>query len=89
MNCGDEYLRPFIQFMVAFNISKYSIILLRKFRRGIESQHYLKTNYPNLNWGEYSHTEEFKKFMKDIDEDLGKAEVKLGYLYENCQLNMK
>lgn len=68
LDCGS-ILKVHEKLMLSYNVLKYYIILLRKFRSGL-GLNALNTRYPNLKWNEYSKTEEFKSMVAEVDNDL-------------------
>jgi len=89
MKSGGDMLRTHEKYMLAYNLQKYYIILLRKYRAGLASKQYLNDKFPGLKWSEYIMTPEFKKHVKDVEEDLGRAEVKFETYYDNCGYLLK
>ena len=69
--------------MLSYNTLKYYIVLLKKFKTHLNSNA-LSQLYPNMRWGEYEKTKEFKELVKEVDEDLNQNEVKFSQLYDNC-----
>lgn len=76
MKSGGDMLKTHEKYMLAYNIQKYYIILMRRHRAGLGSKNYLNEKYPGLQWNDYIVTPDFKKQIKDVEEDLGRAEVK-------------
>lgn len=70
--------------MLAYNLLKYYIVLLRNFRQFMCSQA-LKDKHPQLNWDDFWKTKEFKEICKETEEDLVKYETKFDSLYDQCE----
>jgi hypothetical protein len=62
---------------------KYYIILLREF---IDSLTPVKLDklYPNLAWGEFCKTNEFKDIRKEAEEDRSKSEMVFDEVFNQC-----
>ena len=43
-------LNKSVRYMLCFNIYKFYIILLKKFKSGMHNKNYLKDHFPELNW---------------------------------------
>ena len=67
--------------MLSYNLLKYYVILLRKFKGGLNSKS-LSERYPNLKWSEYTKTKEFKEFIYEVDKTLSQNELKFISLYD-------
>lgn len=50
MKCEENILKMHEKYMLAFNLQKYYIILLKKFRAGLISKKYQEDHYPGLQW---------------------------------------
>ena len=74
--------------MLSYNLLKYYVILLRKFKGGLNSKS-LSERYPNLKWNEYTKTKEFKELLNEVDEDLRTNELKFTQLYDQCEDYLK
>lgn len=83
LGCGN-ILKIHEKLMLSFNVLKYYIILLRKFRSELNANSLTKT-YPNLNWNGYSKTAEFKDMVGEVDEDLNQNELKFTNLFDQCE----
>jgi hypothetical protein len=69
----DTFLKPPERLMLVYNLKKYYIVLLRKFRQGL-NKNSLKDRYPNLKWDEFTTTKEFRELVSEVDEDISKNE---------------
>jgi hypothetical protein len=56
--------------MLAYNLLKYYIILLKNFKNSLLNKNELNALYPNLKWADFLVTKEFKELSKEIDDDL-------------------
>jgi len=74
--------------MIAYNLLKYYVVLLRNFREGLNKND-LNARYPNLQWNEYTTTKEFKDLIKEVDEDRAQNEMKLSNLHSDCEGYLK
>lgn len=57
-------LFPAVRLMLCYNLHKYYLILLRQFRAGLSSKHYLEDHFPGLKWGEYLDSDDFRKQLR-------------------------
>lgn len=74
--------------MLVYNLQKYYIVLLRKFKQSL-NKNVLNEKHPGLKWNEYSTTKEFKDLVKEVDEDLSQNELKFTNLYDQCENYLK
>lgn len=74
--------------MLSYNILKYYVILLRKFKSGLNPNS-LNSLYPHLKWSDYSKTKEFKDLVSEVEEDLSQNELKFSQLYDKCEDYLK
>ena len=61
--------------MISYNLVKYYIVLLRKFK-GLLNTNSLNQRFPNMKWQQYSATQEYKELVKEVNDDLCQNEVK-------------
>lgn len=50
MKCEENILKMHEKYMLVYNLQKYYIILLKKFRTGLKSKKYQEDHYPGLKW---------------------------------------
>jgi hypothetical protein len=67
MKSGGDLLKTHEKYMLAYNLQKYYIILMRKYRAGLGSKQYLNDKFPGLKWNEYITTPDFKKQINDAE----------------------
>jgi len=76
-----EFLKPHERLMLTYNVLKYYIVLLRKFKKNLNKDS-LNQLYPNMKWNGYITTDEFKDLVKETSEDLSQNEIKFTTLYD-------
>ena len=67
--------------MLNYNLLKYYVILLRRFKKDL-SVEALDKKYPNKRWKEYSLNPQFKEMEQEVAEDISHHEVKFFGLYD-------
>lgn len=70
--------------MISYNLVKYYIVLLRKFK-GLLNPNSLNQRFPNMKWQQYSATQEYKELVKEVNDDLCQNEVKFEGIYDECE----
>ena len=83
-----EFMEPHVRLMLSYNLMKYYVVLLRKFK-GLLNKNSLNERYPHMRWTEYVSTPEFKELVKEVDDDLNQQEMKFVTLYDECEETLK
>lgn len=79
-----DLLKNHERLMISYNLVKYYIVLLRKFK-GLLNINSLNQRFPNMKWQQYSATQEYKELVKEVNDDLCQIEVKFETIYDECE----
>ena len=78
-----DFLNTAEKMNLGFNITKYYIILMRRFIL-ILTPEGLTKSYPGCNWKDYCKTLEYQNLKSTARQDLSKAEMKFDFVYGEC-----